>query len=328
MNFALQRHGNPADLNLQAAPLLGGLENVGVFKVALTWTGTSGQLCSDTFVVKRTVNSTTRELAIWKELAGTLAASKMPMLYGAEWLGPRELYIYEEFVRQDDPWPWRNNSASVAVLKALADVHNAFLHRDDSLPRWDYEAELLDSAQATVELFASAVYSGITLGDRPMLRALERVVTTLPVMRTVLKSWCPLTLLHGDIHAGNAAVRYDQGGFSGVLLDWGRARFGSPLEDVSSWLQSVGYWEPEVKRRHDTLFRSYLRFRHLPDHLSPELRELYWIAAACNAMAGALRYHLSLMLDSERSDDERSGAFRALQDWLRIVRRADICWRN
>jgi len=115
---------------------------------------------------------------------------------------------------------------------------------------------------------------------------------------------------------------------SAVLLDWGRARFGSPLEDVSSWLQSVGYWEPEVRRRHDTLLRSYLRARDLSDHLSPELRELYWMAAACNAMSGALRYHLAVMLDSTRSGEERSGAFCALQDSLRIIRRADICWRN
>jgi hypothetical protein len=66
----------------------------------------------------------------------------------------------------------------------------------------------------------------------------------------------------------------------------------------------------------------------MPDHLSPELRELYWLAAACNAMAGALRYHLAVTLDSTRTDVERWEAFRALQHWLRIVRNADARWRS
>ena len=113
-----------------------------------------------------------------------------------------------------------------------------------------------------------------------------------------------------------------------ILLDWGRGRFGSPLEDVASWLQSLGYWEYEVARRHDTLFRYYLEVRNLPDRLTPELRSLYWFAASSNAMAGALRYHLAVMNDPQRTTHERSASAGAVIDWLRIIRRADACWRN
>lgn len=327
-DFTSQRVNNAPNPEIKAIPLPGGLENCGVFKVELLWTAPDGQLCSDQFVVKCLVGDATRELAVWKALADTAAAHAMPAMYGAEWLGQSEAYLYQEFVEQDSPWPWTDTSTSVAVLEALAHVHSALPGNDGSLESWNYDSDLIHSGQTTLALFASAVYGGAALGDRPMLRALERIMQTLPAMRTALRSSGPTTLLHGDVHAGNAVVRNKRGVPSAVLLDWGRARFGSPLEDVSSWLQSVGFWEPEVRRRHDTLLRSYLRARRLPDQISPELRELYWIAAACNAMAGALRYHLAVMLDSGRTDEERYWAFRALQHWLRIIRRADVCWRN
>ena len=51
-------------------------------------------------------------------------------------------------------------------------------------------------------------------------------------------------------------VRKSGGQHEPVLIDWARARAGSPFEDVSSWLQSLGFWEPAVKRKHDTLLAS------------------------------------------------------------------------
>jgi aminoglycoside phosphotransferase (APT) family kinase protein len=327
-DFVRQRTENAPDMEIRATPLLGGLENCGVFKVELGWTASHGNVCSDRFVVKRLVGNSTRELAVWRALAGTPAAHAMPAMYGAEWHGEDEAYLYQEFVEPHSGWPWADITTSVAVLKALAHVHGATAVDGDSLENWDYESDLIESAQATVALFASAVYGKAALGDRPMLRTLERILQALPAMRAALRSSGPTTLLHGDVHAGNAVVRNKSGAHSVVLLDWGRARLGSPLEDVSSWLQSVSFWEPEVKRRHDTLLRSYLRARRLPDSIGSELRELYWIATACNAMAGALRYHLAVTLDSGRPEEERYSAFHALLDWLRIIRRADLCWRN
>jgi hypothetical protein len=43
---------------------------------------------------------------------------------------------------------------------------------------------------------------------------------------------------------------------------------------------------------HDTLVRIYLLARGLELVLSRDFRRLYWVAGACNALAGALQYHL------------------------------------
>jgi hypothetical protein len=44
---------------------------------------------------------------------------------------------------------------------------------------------------------------------------------------------------------------------------------------------------------------------------------MYWMAAARNAMAGALRYHLAVLADPTRSKQDRFEAYRAVRDWLR-----------
>lgn len=106
-----------------------------------------------------------------------------------------------------------------------------------------------------------------------------------------------------------------------MLIDWGRARIASPLEDVSSWLQSLGFWELEARRRHDTLLAAYLSSHGLDRRLSSDFRTAYWLAGASNALAGALRYHL-WVADSAAEHPAREAAMRAVKDWLRVIRRA------
>lgn len=101
-------------------------------------------------------------------------------------------------------------------------------------------------------------------------------------------------MINGDVHPGNVLVRSDRHGMRSVLLDWSRCRIGSPLEDVASWLQSLGCWEPAVRQRHDTLLRAYLAHRLCPA-LTPDRRTGYWLAAACNGLAGAIRYHSTVL---------------------------------
>jgi aminoglycoside phosphotransferase (APT) family kinase protein len=132
--------------------------------------------------------------------------------------------------------------------------------------------------------------------------------------------------IHGDLHPGNVLVRRRAGSDQPILLDWGRARLASPLEDVASWLQSLGCWEPEARRRHDTLLRSYLAHRGSPT-LGPTLREAYWMAGARNALSGALAHHLG--------EVARGGpaavlgrAHRAIVAWLRVLRTADASRRG
>jgi aminoglycoside phosphotransferase (APT) family kinase protein len=134
------------------------------------------------------------------------------------------------------------------------------------------------------------------------------------------------SVIHGDLHSGNVILRRRGGRPEPVLLDWGRARIGSPLEDVSTWLQSLGDWEPETRRRHDTLFTRYLVARGIEGRLGGELRAGYWLAGASNALAGALSHHLSL-LDDERIPRVRTTrAAHSAHQWMRVLRRADAFW--
>jgi aminoglycoside phosphotransferase (APT) family kinase protein len=150
------------------------------------------------------------------------------------------------------------------------------------------------------------------------------MVSALPAIRSRLMSGA--VLLHGDAHSGNVAIRKRGGSLQAVLFDWGRTRIGSPLEDVSSWLQSLGYWEWQARRRHDTLLQIYLAARGLNPVLTSELRELYWLAGASNALSGALGYHLSFVNENWCAEVRAQHALAAC-DWMRIIRRADACWR-
>ncbi len=200
-----------------------------------------------------------------------------------------------------------------------------------TLADWDYEAELLESAEMTLSAFETSVGDEPLAGLGRVLPALRRTVVALPVMRRELLAADPLgsVVLHGDAHPGNALIRPRKACPRAVLLDWGRARLGSPLEDVSSWLQSLAYWEPEARRRHDTLLRRYLTARGLPTHLDRQLRDAYWLAAACNVLAGALRYHLAVAIGwGNPTPWTRADAAHLVRDCLRIIRRADHCWRH
>jgi aminoglycoside phosphotransferase (APT) family kinase protein len=148
-----------------------------------------------------------------------------------------------------------------------------------------------------------------------MHKTIERVATNLRAKRSYLTAHTGVAVLHGDVHSGNTAIRPAAGGPRAVLLDWGQASIGSPLEDVSSWLQSLSYWEPRVKRRHDTLLTRYFGCAGRGSRLDPELRKLYWLAAASNAMVGAPRYHLAIMADPSRTDWARG---RSAQAALRL----------
>ena len=128
------------------------------------------------------------------------------------------------------------------------------------------------------------------------------------------------TLIHGDVHTRNVVLRKTAGRVQAVLLDWGRSRAGSPLEDVSSWLLSLRGWEPAAARDHDTLLRSYLAAAGRPMALTSELRDAYWIAAASNAMAGALRYHL--LVAHQAKGRTRATALTQAHGALRVIHRA------
>lgn len=161
-----------------------------------------------------------------------------------------------------------------------------------------------------------------------MLRRLRKLRDDLPAIRRELLSFAPfaLAVIHGDVHPGNLLLRKSRGRKIPVFVDWSRFRIGSALEDVSSWLQSLGYWESEARRRHDTLLSAYLAARAQSARLERDLRDAYWLAAACNILAGATLYHFTVACTEELPLKRRAAAANAAGDCLRIVRRASACW--
>jgi Ser/Thr protein kinase RdoA (MazF antagonist) len=209
------------------------------------------------------------------------------------------------------------------VLEGLARLHASVPAEAVPLD-WNYEAELAESAESTLELLEYAVKRRPCEWARYGVRHVRILARELHAMRDELLQK-DRAFIHGDVHPGNVRLRVGGGREQVVLLDWSRARIGSPLEDVSSWLQSLGFWEPRARQRHDTLLRRYLIASGRS--LTRALRTSYWLAGASNALAGALRYHVWLATDSPKATPlQRARAATEARYWLRIVRRGAEYW--
>jgi hypothetical protein len=302
--------------------LRGGLESSGVAR-AVAHDSAGRQVGS--FVVKLVGREQVREIGLLRKIESLETATRVtPRL-----LEFRKDHAFIEWVRSPKRWPWREPALALSVMDQLAVVHS--WPTPDLIPAlsgWDYEAELRHSAAATEEAYSRLAARAIRPGGRPMSPALRRLVEKMPVLRAQLLDFFGTAVLHGDVHPGNVVVRATGSGREVLLLDWGRARLGSPLEDLSSWVSSVGLWEPEARRVHDTLLRRYLASRDSAQQLSQQFRDACCLAGACNALSGALRYHLAVLADERRNRREQRASDRAAADWLRIVRRADLSMRR
>lgn len=292
-------------------PLRGGLEAA---VARLTVRGADRK--QQSVILKRLPQSAQREASFYSRFAPLGAA---PALLGAVQRDDTTWLLLEQ-VRPISNWPWRDSLKTRLVLDLLARVHAA---GGDALPAdaWDYEEELRRSAGETLAVAADLLPRLGEPGLLPGLRPLSRVCAALPVLRERMAAAAGMTLIHGDVHTGNVMVRRTTDGENAVLLDWGRSRVGSPLEDVSSWLLSLRSWEPATARDHDSLFRAYLVSAGLRPELTPELRAGYWFAAASNVLSGALRYHL--VVAAESGGKRRATAVAQARAALRVIRRAD-----
>lgn len=303
------------DLRVTLRPLLGGLESA-VTRVRLRLRRNPAAVPRH-LVVKELRGESRREADVYQMLWSQLDAPPAARLLGVEVAGDAQ-YLYLEDVPTVSPWPWSDTSAAAAVCRALARLHDTPAFGSAAL-QWDYEAALAQSARETLALAASAATG---TGERGWKRLgeLKRVVAALPAIRAQLLE-SSRTLIHGDVHPGNVIVRPDGAGTRVTLIDWGRARLGSPLEDVASWLHSLGCWEPEARRRHDTLLRVYLESRRAPERITSALRRDYWLASVSNGLAGAIRYHVAVVCNASSDERMRSASQQALREWERVVRR-------
>lgn len=326
-----QAGGEVRELEMDIRPLRGGLESPAVARVGARFLDDRGRPRLLSFVVKRLEGEPAREAEIYESLLGSLAGDFSPGLLGIDRRAADHCLLFLEPIRPVRQWPWRETELAARVLERLAQLHAAagLEGSEPPLPSWDYEAEVRRSARETLAFLAELPREGDFLPLRRGLPALRRMVLALPDSRRHLLEFPRLgrTVIHGDVHPGNALIRLRNTQERPVLLDWGRARIGSPLEDVSSWLQSLGYWEPQARRRHDTLLARYLTARGLSPGLDRDLRDAYWLAGASNALSGALAYHLWKGMQASGTTG-RAAALHAAGDCLRVIRRADMCWRR
>ena len=315
IQFASRNWSIPVeDLKLSIEPIGGGLESR-VVRAALQSPKTE-ESRPNSFVVKELRGLQRRETRIYRELWRRSTSPPAVRLLGTERTKEAD-YLYLEEVTQESSWPWKQSVSSIAVCQALARLHDSEPCHRRRLIDWNYESDLMKSAGDTLTVALNARdKAGVRYWRR--IGDLRRVVAALPKLRTVLVQ-AP-TFIHGDVHPGNVIVRPCEKGRI-AFIDWARARVGSPLEDVASWLHSLGCWEPEARRRHDTLLRAYLEARCPKQTITTKLRSMYWYASASNGLSGAIRYHLLVLNDLASSMEQTSNSTLALRAWERVIRR-------
>lgn len=297
-------------------PLQGGLES------SVTLARVSADMSADTLpstlVVKELRGRFEREAEVYDLLWRHLVEPPAVRAFGREVTG-NTTYLYMDQAHPCASWPWSDPTLAAVVCRQLARLHDTAALEHARL-RWDYETELAMSAGTTLDAAAGARDSD---GRRYWRRLgdLRRVVTALPAIRSRLLAG-ETTVIHGDVHPGNVVLVRQHPEARIVLIDWARARVGSPIEDIASWLHALGCWEPQARRRHDTLMRAYLEARRRRRAFCADVRMDFWLASVSNGLAGAIRYHLAVLTDRESGDSARFDATRALSAWQRVVRRA------
>jgi hypothetical protein len=324
-----RRLGPRRGVQIQLARLRGGLESDCVVRVRVCLRGPAGGREEWAFVAKQLSDWRTREAMVYRELARS-GLRLAPRCWGSEpWNGRGQgRLLLLEPARKSGPWPWRELGRAVLVLQQLACLHkSADLARSFASDGWNYEQELTDAANRTVAVL-DELRRILPASARRMLPTLRRLVARLDRFRRELHASRRFgrVALHGDVHTGNAILADSAAGPELLLIDWCRARRGSPLEDVSSWTESLGLWEPEARRRHDTLIRGYLAAHGRMGDLDDELRAHYWIAAASNVLAGALEYHVRRMSETTQTSRAFACAESAVLASARVVRCAAAHW--
>jgi hypothetical protein len=305
-----------SSLDIEVQPLYGGLESA-VTRARISPSQVASGVPHD-LVVKQLSAAFAREGDVYDALWRHLERPPAVQMFGRDVCG-EATYLYLEHVASFSPWPWSDTGLSASVCRELAQLHDAPTLSGEVFS-WNYEEELIRSAENTLGLAATAR----NFLGRPVWRRLgdlRRVVRALPRIRRRLL-YEGATVIHGDMHPGNVILRRSEETVDVVLIDWARARIGSPLEDIASWLHSLGCWEPQARIRHDSLMRAYLEARRAPRIFAAELRVDYWLASVSNGLSGAIRYHLAVLADAGATPAAHANSGVALIAWERVVRQA------
>ena len=99
----------------------------------------------------------------------------------------------------------------------------------------------------------------------------------------------PQTLLHGDAHIGNLFLDGDRVGF----LDWGMAKIGTPMRDLSFFL-TMGLESDDRRRDERELVRHYVEARRALGS-DPISFDDAWLAHRIHATYGVIASFLSLV---------------------------------
>src|SRR5262249_10297240 len=225
---------------VQIRPIRGGLEAAGVFRVQARQRGSAHRPRPVQCVVKVVSAEAHRVLALYRALQATAAGGLAPRLLDTVHVDTRSL-LFLEWVPSVQRWPWRDISTAGLVLARVARLHQwPWVGVPAEALQWDDDAPLRQSGYETLEALARVIWD---LGAAPFRGAVpmtRRLVEALPaICRALLPTSHPVWI-HGDLHPGNVILRRGGTGVEPVLLDWARARPGSPLEDVSAWVQSLG----------------------------------------------------------------------------------------
>lgn len=315
----------PAEAAVECRRFPGGLESSRVGEVTVRFCDRHGRPRLLRTVLKELDGWMVREASIYRNLATKYARELSPQLLGVMHPEPGKVFLCIEAIRRAKAWPWQDVELAGDLLRWLARFHLEAKQAHIAVPCWDFEARLEEMAYLTQAAVAGCRKDPDLQPLARSLPAVRRLILQQKRLREQLCGEAPFGEgpIHGDVHSGNVLIRHRQSRLSPILLDWGRARIGSPIEDISSWLQSLGCYEWEAKRRHDKLLCDYLSEIGQERKITSSLRAAYWIAGARNALAGALLHFICAVKDEKRNKRERAEAFRAAQNWTRVILRAD-----
>ena len=221
-----------SSFSVKVMPIGGGLESA-VARADVSDVSTLQSGIPRRFVIKALRGVQRREAAIYRELWLGLNRPPAARVLGSNCEQDTH-YLFLEEVGESSAWPWSNPGIAVESCRVLAELHRSGVPTAGVFSEWNYEAELASSAATTLALATVAKNAEGELYWR-RLGDLRRVIAVLPELRRKLLSE-DLTLIHGDMHPGNVIVRTQGSVQEVVFIDWARARAGSALEDLASWL--------------------------------------------------------------------------------------------